>query len=199
MRAQNVGGVGLRIAELQQRGPLSLLTRWRLPAFIVRCTAEFMPACGKAQVCSGRERFNIMKPNYTWPAIALYRLIESTELAYESSHFSWVNKKSSVVIVIYLRCFFKKNLFHIWHHDRLVFRSKIFFSYFCRYFSCFASLRSCSQPRLHRLLLLKPCLPGQAANVWVAETQWRNECEAISRAAARGKGHWVKCHNSASL
>lgn len=51
----------------------------------------------KAQVCSGRERFNIMKPNYTWPAIALYPFIESTELACESSHFSWVNKKSSVV------------------------------------------------------------------------------------------------------
>lgn len=51
----------------------------------------------KAQICSGRERFNIMKPNYTWPAIALYLFIESTELACESSHFSRVNKKSSVV------------------------------------------------------------------------------------------------------
>lgn len=51
----------------------------------------------KAQVCSGRERFNIMEPNYTWPAIALYPLIESTELARESSHFYPVNKKSSVV------------------------------------------------------------------------------------------------------
>lgn len=38
-----------------------------------------------------------MKPNYTWPAIALYPFIESTELACESSHFSRVNKKSSVV------------------------------------------------------------------------------------------------------
>lgn len=51
----------------------------------------------KAQVCSGRERFNIMEPNYTWPAIALYPLIESTALARESSHFHPVNKKSSVV------------------------------------------------------------------------------------------------------
>lgn len=43
-----------------------------------------------AQVCRG---FNKLKPNYTYPTIALYEHIESTEPANESSHFSRVNKK----------------------------------------------------------------------------------------------------------
>lgn len=66
--------------------------------FTGRCILVFMSACGKAQVSSGMERFNILKPNYTWPSIALYAFIESTESAYESPHFSQVNKKSSVVM-----------------------------------------------------------------------------------------------------
>lgn len=155
----------------------------------------------KAQVCSGRERFNIMKPNYTWPAIALYPFIESTELACESSHFSQVNKKSSAVIDNIFAAFL-----HLpWLHRRqfkkksaivsliLYHRHPPRFALFAKYIYlldfnfapvCVSAVGSRGS-----------CLPGQPTSVWVAKTQR----EAISSAAARGKGRRVKCHNPASL
>lgn len=148
----------------------------------------------KAQVCSGRGRFNIMKPNYTWPAIALYPFIESTELARESSHFSRVNKKSSAVRENMLETSFYLawSQFHTVSAVMsavLVYNTN-FSPFWFFFFGFFNSARftvpvpSCgSWP------------PGQPANVWVAETQR----EAISGAAARGKGRQVKCHNPPSL
>lgn len=71
----------------------------------------------KAEVCSGMERFNILKPNYTCPCIALYAYIESTESAYESSHFSWVNKKLHSQYIIYL----KHPFLSMWHCYTIMF------------------------------------------------------------------------------
>lgn len=108
--------------ELEKQRLRSRLIRWSKHAVTARCILELISACGKAQVCSGMERFNILKPNYTCPCIALYAYIESTKSAYESSHFSWVNKKSSSAIynifetpfffVLFCCCFFCSIVFY---------------------------------------------------------------------------------------
>lgn len=94
----SVGGRGLWAHELEQCGLRSRLFRWYKQAVTGRCILRLILASEKAGVCSGMERFNILKPNYTCPCIALYVYIESTESAYESSLFSWVNKKYSLAI-----------------------------------------------------------------------------------------------------
>lgn len=78
---------------LDSWGLRSRLIRWCRHAVTGRCILKLISVGGGAEVCSGMERFNNLKPNYACPGIALYVYIESTESAYESSQFSWVNKK----------------------------------------------------------------------------------------------------------
>lgn len=79
---------------LDSWGLRSRLIRWCQHAVTGRCILKLISAGGGAEVCSGMERFNNLKPNYACPGIALYAYIESTESANESSQFSWVNKKN---------------------------------------------------------------------------------------------------------
>ena len=126
----SVGGGGLWTHELEQYGLRSGLIRWGTQAVTGRCILGLISARGKAEVCSGMKRFNILQPNYTCPCIALYASIESTESAYESLLFSWVNKKSSLARhnIFQILLFFEHSELFVHFKDKSLFFNQIYFN-----------------------------------------------------------------------